>query len=58
VMTVFPTKLALAPRLAQRVMEELNIEHPASNIEHRSEDEEPQVARPPWEREGQWFAAR
>jgi len=58
VMTVFPTKLALAPRLAQRVMEELNIEHPASNIEHRSEGEEPEVARPPWEREGQWFAAR
>jgi glycerol-3-phosphate dehydrogenase len=58
VMTVFPTKLALAPRLAQRVMEELNIERPISNIEHRSEGDEPQVARPPWEREGQWFAAR
>jgi glycerol-3-phosphate dehydrogenase len=58
VLTVFPTKLALAPRLAQRVMEELNIEHPTSNDEHRSEAEEPPVAKPPWEREGQWFSAR
>jgi glycerol-3-phosphate dehydrogenase len=58
VMTVFPTKLALAPRLAQRVMEELNIEHPTSNVERRIEGEEPPVAKPPWEREGQWFSAR
>jgi hypothetical protein len=58
VMTVFPTKLALAPRLAQRVMEELNIEHPTSNIERRIEGEEPPVAKPPWEKEAQWFSAR
>jgi hypothetical protein len=58
VMTVFPTKLALAPRLAERVLGELNIEHPTSNIEHRTEGEEPPIARPPWEREARWFAAR
>ena len=58
VLTVFPTKLALAPRLAQRVLEELNIEHPTSNIEHRSEEEGVPIALPPWERETQWFAAR
>jgi len=58
VMTVFPTKLALAPRLGQRVLEELNIEHPTSNIEHRTHGAEPPVASPPWERETQWFSAR
>jgi hypothetical protein len=58
VLTAFPTKLALAPRLAQRVLEELNIEHPTSNIERRTAGTEPAIAKPPWERERQWFAAR
>ena len=58
VLTVFPTKLALAPRLAQRVLEELKIENRGSKIEDRIEGEEMPVAQPPWEREAQWFAAR
>ena len=58
VMTVFPTKLALAPRLAQRVMEEINVQRSTSNAQLPKEGEELPIARPPWEREAQWFAAR
>ena len=58
VMTVFPTKLALAPRLAQRVMEEINVQRSTSNVQLPENWTEPQVARPPWEKETQWFSAR
>ncbi|HEV8608181.1 MAG TPA: FAD-dependent oxidoreductase [Tepidisphaeraceae bacterium] len=58
VITVFPTKLALAPRLAERVIKEINVQRSTSNVQLPKEWEEPQVARPPWEREGQWFSAR
>jgi hypothetical protein len=57
VLTVFPTKLALAPRLAQRVMETLNVQRSTSNVQLPKQMQEPEIALPPWEREGQWFAA-
>ena len=57
VMTVFPTKLALAPRLAQRVMEELNVQRSASNVQRSETPQDVPVALPPWEREAKWFAA-
>ena len=58
VMTVFPTKLALAPRLAQRVIEEINVQRSTSNVQLPENWAEPEVAKPPWEREAQWFSAR
>jgi hypothetical protein len=58
VMTVFPTKLALAPRLAARVLEELNVQRSTSNVQLPKNDADVPVAQPPWERETQWFAAR
>jgi hypothetical protein len=58
VLTVFPTKLALAPRLAQRVLEEINVQRSTSNVQRPQTSEEPPIAKPPWERETQWFAAR
>lgn len=58
VLTVFPTKLALAPRLAQRVLEELNLQRSTSNVQRPENKDELEIARPPWERETQWFAAR
>jgi glycerol-3-phosphate dehydrogenase len=58
VLTVWPTKLALAPRLAERVLRELP---PAAHAVGRSQVEaalrdwpRPQVARPPWEAERPW----
>jgi hypothetical protein len=58
VMTVFPTKLALAPRLAQRVMEEIDVQRSTSNFQLPENPAEPEVAKPPWEKEAQWFSAR
>jgi glycerol-3-phosphate dehydrogenase len=58
VMTVFPTKLALAPRLAARVLEELNVQRSTFNVQLPKNDADVPVAQPPWERETQWFAAR
>jgi len=57
VITVFPTKLALAPRLAQRVLETLQIENRKSKIENLPPLPVPDVALPPWEKDIQWFAA-
>ncbi|MBW7904539.1 MAG: FAD-dependent oxidoreductase [Phycisphaerae bacterium] len=58
VLTVWPTKLALAPRLAERVLRELP---PAVHAAGRSQVEaalrdwpRPRVARPPWEAERRW----
>jgi hypothetical protein len=57
VVTVFPTKLALAPRLAARVMEEVGVQRSTSKLQLQEGLAEPGVARPPWEKEGQWYSA-
>jgi glycerol-3-phosphate dehydrogenase len=58
VLTVWPTKLALVPRLAERVCERLG---PAAGGSLRSELLEtwprPAVASPPWEQEQTWSRA-
>src|SRR5882762_1062646 len=51
VITVFPTKLALAPRLGQRVLSEFNFQRSTSNVQ--LPENEPPVATPPWEKDGQ-----
>lgn len=59
VIAAWPTKLALAPRLADRVIELL----PPSQIGVDSKLEgldwpRPRIALPPWEQEGAWIADR
>jgi hypothetical protein len=58
VITVWPTKLALAPRAAELI--ERSMHNPPRGLHWDptcTEDwPKPQVARPPWEIEGQWFA--
>ena len=56
VVTTWPTKLALAPRLAQRVLELLP--PPRSSVPDDVPGERPPVARPPWEQETQWTRVR
>jgi len=62
IITAWPTKLALAPRLAQRVQEEItsvNLSISRSNDENRLPDwPHPPLAMPPWEQETRWTAAR
>jgi glycerol-3-phosphate dehydrogenase len=60
IITVFPTKLALAPRLAQRVMEFFPIANRKSQIANPIDPPQlpvPDVANPPWEKETKWFSA-
>jgi hypothetical protein len=68
VITAWPTKLALAPRLAERVVHKL-LESPAkawssppaSARPPRFADIDlpaPPIAQPPWETETEWIAAR
>lgn len=68
VITAWPTKLALAPRLAERVVQKL-VESPAkpwslapasarSPISTDLDFPAPPIAQPPWETETEWIAAR
>ena len=62
VLTVFPTKLALAPRLAEHVVPRIASGTPSSNhAEVRAQLSDwprPEVALPPWETATQWYPAR
>ncbi len=60
ILTVWPTKLVMAPLLSRRVMEMLEFERcPGNESWQRSIGEinwpAPAVARPPWDRELSWF---
>ena len=60
--TVWPTKLALAPRAADEVLRQmedsaqLNPQTNAEVVERLSDWPRPRVAQPPWETAKQWFA--
>lgn len=61
VLTVWPTKLALAPRAAERVLEIIARENPLTKPDRSAEMNfndwpRPQVAQPPWETQTEWFA--
>lgn len=58
VITAWPTKLALAPRLADRVAELLDGPRPDADLdlERLSGRPRPSVAAPPWEMQQEWTA--
>lgn len=56
ILTTWPTKLALVPRLADRVQNELDAPAGyASAFEELSSLPDPPVAKPPWEEEAEWI---
>jgi hypothetical protein len=58
VIVAWPTKLALAPRLAELVAQELGeAAGSGARLDDLSRWPRPQVARPPWDVERRWFAA-
>jgi len=57
VITVWPTKLALAPRLADRLLE-LVPRRLGTPVQLPSDRPRPSVATPPWETEAAWSVAR
>lgn len=72
VITAWPTKLALAPRLAERIVQRL-LESPATAWTSAQQQQQPRataraslgidlphppIAQPPWETEAEWIAAR
>jgi glycine/D-amino acid oxidase-like deaminating enzyme len=59
ILTVWPTKLALAPRAAQRVLERVGMPAaPPLPPGFADSWPRPDVADPPWEKEREWIAAR
>jgi len=60
ILTAWPTKLALAPRLAQRVLDHLPApaadSQPATGLRPLADWDSPPVARPPWETADGWTA--
>lgn len=61
ILTVWPTKLVLAPLLAQQVCERLNVTPSGSSQNDPNlfaDWERPSVALPPWERLAEWIADR
>jgi glycerol-3-phosphate dehydrogenase len=61
VITAWPTKLALAPRLAQRVIEEISQQKdgaPETDDDRLANWPQPPIALAPWEQESEWTAAR
>lgn len=59
VITAWPAKLALAPRLAALVLERLNSGSPATDVSRMNtalrQWPRPSIALPPWERINTWF---
>ena len=54
VTVAWPTKLALAPRLAERIADGLPPPAGHPPLDTKSWPR-PEIAQPPWERQGQWF---
>ncbi len=59
VIVAWPTKLALVPRLAERILPELTVREARSPTGHEPVFEgwpKPTIARPPWETQSTWSA--